>query len=122
MKQGVDVAPNNSVILIMDRSVGEVPDAMRGKLVAATSSCIAIGTLSEHDGETSIFLSDEGRPSGMDNPVFEGTLYTPSRVISVCSTLGVILLEMPVISDRIRVQIWANDAIEPDTIEIVTAH
>jgi hypothetical protein len=54
------------VIFIMDQSVGEVPKAMNKALVAATPSCIAVGTLSEHDGETLISLSDGAPPPGTE--------------------------------------------------------
>jgi hypothetical protein len=93
---------------------------MSGGLVAATPTCIAIGTLSEHDGETSIALSDEATLSGYGtSPRFSAVLKTPSRSLSVCSVIAEVLLEMSVPSDETRVQVWANDAAEPDNIAIV---
>ena len=122
MRREISVAPSNSVVLVMDRTTGVIPDSMSGGLVAATSSCVAIGTLSENDGETSICLSDEGRPSGLgDGPVFDGILMTPSRTLAVCSVLGEVLVEMQVRSDKTHVQMWANDTAEPDRIEVVVA-
>lgn len=113
------VSPENSIILIMDRTVGEVPDSMAGQLVSATPSCMAIGTLCEHDGDTLLILSDEGTPIGVgERPVVETLLATPSRRLSVCNVLDVVLLEMKVSSDRTLVQVWANDDSEPDVIVI----
>jgi hypothetical protein len=120
MRLTVTLAPRNSLILVMDRTVGVVPETMAGGLVAATPTCIAVGTKSEHDGETSISLSDEATSSGSGfNPRFDGVLKTPSRHLSVCSVLEEVLLEMSVPSDETRVQVLANDAAEPDNIAIV---
>jgi hypothetical protein len=120
MLQTVAAAPRNSLILVMDRSVGVIPETLAGGLVSATPTCVAVGTLSEHDGETTISLSDEGPQSGFGaNPKFDGVMKTPSKTLSVCSVPDEVLLEMPVSSDETRVQIWANDPLEPDAIAIV---
>lgn len=38
-----DIAPPSSLLLIMDRSVGQVPESMAGGLVAFTPTCVAFG-------------------------------------------------------------------------------
>lgn len=120
MRLGATLAPRNSIILVMDRTVGVIPETMGGGLVASTPTCIAIGTLSEHDGETSISLSDEAPPAGEGGHArLDVVLKTPSRSLSVCSVLDEVLLEMNVPSDETRVQVWANDDAEPDNIVIV---
>lgn len=122
MRLTIDVAPKNSLVLIMDRSVGVVPNEMGGALVSATSTCVAVGTLSEYDGETSICLSDEGPPAGPGYPqVFDGILGTPSMTVSVCSILDEVLLEIAVPTTRTRIQILANDASEPDKLVIMAS-
>jgi len=120
MRRTIVATPRNSLILVMDRTIGVIPDAMGGGLVAATSSCVAVGTLSEYDGETSISLSDEGKALGFDStPVFDGMLETPSKVLSICTVLNDVLLELGVPSEKTRVRIWANDVSEPDNIVVV---
>lgn len=120
MKRTVTLAPKGSLVLVMDRAVGVIPETMDGRLVAATPTCVAVGTLSEQDGDTSLSLSDEAAPFGfVAAPVFEGVLRTPSRVLSVCSVPDDVLLEMTVPSDQTRVRIYANDATEPDSISVV---
>lgn len=120
MYRSVDVAPSNAVVLVMDRRVGTVPETLGGGIVAATSSCIAVGTREEHDGETTISISDEGGGSGVKvPPVFDGHIDTPSRVLSVCSVLDETFLEIPVAGEKTRVQIWVNDSSEPDVVAIV---
>lgn len=104
----------------MDRSVGVIPETLGGGLVAATRSCIAVGTREEHDGETSISISDEGAPSGVgSHPVFDGVIETPSKVLSVCSVLDDVFLELSVVAPKTRVQVWANDLAEPDVLAII---
>src|SRR5262245_8735810 len=120
MAQTITVAPSSSLILVMDHAGGVIPETMSRSLVAATPTCIAVGTLSEHDGETSISLSDEGMPSGLGvAPKFDGVLKTPSKILSVCSVLDHVLLETSVPSDETRVQVWAHDDPEPDRIAIL---
>lgn len=103
----------------MDRSAGVIPEKMGGALIAATPSCVAVGTREEHDGDTSISLSDEGTPGDIgSDPVFEGFVETPSKVLSVCSVLDEVFLELPVPAERTRLRIWANDPVEPDVIAI----
>jgi len=117
----VDVAPPNSLLLIMDRSAGHVPDSMSGALVASTSTCIAIGTLSEHDGTTRVSMGEDRSPRLSGAPVFDGVLETPGKTVAVCSVLDEVIIEAPVESERTRVRIWANDRTEPSNIDIVVS-
>ena len=120
MKKHIRIAPRNSLILVMDQSVGEIPGSMNKALVAATPSCIAVGTLSEHDGDTLISLSDE--PTTLEaglSLVFDGTLQTPTRKLSLCSVLDETLITSDVPGETTRVQVWANDDSEPDLIHVL---
>jgi hypothetical protein len=114
------VAPPNSLVLVMDHTLGNVPDSMNQNLVASTQSCVAVGTLSEADGETFLSLSDE-TPSRLPNraPVFDGVLPTPSKRVSVCSVRDEPLLLLDVPASRTRVRVWANHTSEPNEIWIV---
>lgn len=120
MKKETRISPRNSLILVMDKTVGEVPKTMNRALVAATPSCVAVGTLSELDGETLISLSDGALPSGATlSLVFEGVLKTPARKLSLCSVLDETILELDVPGEKTRVQIWANADAEPDEVHVV---
>ena len=120
MRKYVLLAPRNSLILVMDQSVGEIPESMNKALVAATPSCIAVGTLSEHDGETLISLSDEASPGKVDlSLVFDGVLETPARKLSLCSVLDEALITLDVPAETTCVQVWANDDKEPNEIAVV---
>ena len=120
MRKRRSVAPSHSVLLVMDQTVGEVPESMAGALVAATSSAVGVGTLGEHDGPTSITLKDEVDPTrdaGLQK-VFGGDLETPGGSIAVCTSEGEVLLESTVDSICTSVQVWVNDLSEPDCITI----
>jgi hypothetical protein len=112
------VSAPNSLVLIMDRSVGVVPDALDG-LVGRTQTCVAIGTLAAADGETSLTIGDEdGTAPG--EPVVDTVLRTPSGVLSVCSVMDAVYLEIAV-AVRTRLRVWANHATEPDRIVIAVS-
>jgi hypothetical protein len=84
-------APENSLLLIMDPSAKEIPHNIKGELVAATASCVAVGTLSQSDGETSILLTDEefaAKADGELQLVYDGSLLTPTLEISIRTVLG----------------------------------
>jgi hypothetical protein len=117
------VAPDNSLILVMDRTVGTVPDSMNRNLVSATPSCVAIGTMAQADGETFISLSDE-IPARLpkQEPVFDGIIPTPSKRLSVCSVHDEPLLVLDVAASSTRVRIWANHPWEPNEIWIVVGN
>jgi len=119
MKKRISINPMNSVILIMDRTIGEVPESMNDGLVSATSSCVAVGTLSEFDGETSITLTNDSiidTPQG--SPIFDGYIDTPSGKISICSVTDEPLIECEVSEPNTKIFIWVNDETEPDEIYI----
>ena len=125
MKKEINIAPQNSIIFIMDITTGVIPnpELIRQSLVTATSSCVAIGTLCSIDGETTIILSDEDKViQNNERLVFEGMLDTPSKLISVCTVLNKPVLKMNVRDIRSHIQLWANDVSEPDNIEIIVKY
>lgn len=111
-------APPNSLVLVMDPRGGEIPASMNQSLVSATNSCIAIGCLSEDDGETDVCLGPRSNVDSGERPVFDGTLATPSRKVAVKTVLGETLLEATVPAAVTHIRVWANDAAEPDRIVI----
>ena len=114
----VKIAPPNSVILVSDPSSGQIPESMRGSLIAETDSCIAIGCRAEDDGETEISLGQAKDLEIGSRPTFEGSINTPSQKIAVCTVLGATLLEMSVPTLHTAIRVWANDPQEPDCIAI----
>lgn len=109
----------NSVVLVGD-AAGEPPKSMSGSLVSATSSCVAVGTMSEADGETTIRIVDEAHtPDKRGQLAFQGSLKLPSNRLTIASVLDETYLERPVAGPSVPIKIWVNDAEEPDEICVV---
>lgn len=121
MKLELALAPKNSLVLLMDSSIGEVPRAMGDGAIASTDSCVAIGTLSEIDGKTAITLTDQDDNEHDQGLAFDGILSVPTRELSVCSVDDERLLTLPVLSDKPRVRVFTNDPNEPDRILILVS-
>jgi len=116
------IAPKNSLLLIMDRDGGEIPISMDGRLVVSTPSCIAVGTLSEADGETSVIMTNEKTLFNADanlRKVFTGVLATPQREVQVCTVLLQPVVKIAVMSLRNKVEIWANSESEPSKLRVI---
>ncbi|HEY2514125.1 MAG TPA: hypothetical protein VGI39_24830 [Polyangiaceae bacterium] len=120
MKTNLRITAPNSLVLVMDLGGAmDIPRVVRGRAnVAGTRSCIAIGTRSAQDGETSLSVSDEGATSD-EEPTFDGTIDTPKKKVSICSVLLEPLVECEVASGKARVRIWTNHPAEPDDVRIV---
>jgi hypothetical protein len=117
MKNHIHLTPKHSLILIMDQSAGKIPESMNRALVPATSSCVAVGTLSEYDGDTLVILSDKTPlvSSGL-SLVFDGVLHTPTKKLSLCSVLDEAFITLDVQAEKTHIQVWANDDSEPNEI------
>lgn len=118
MMKSIKVSPPNSLIFVMDHSFGELPEDIVGRLVSSTSTCVAVGTLSEVDGETTITLTDA--IESVDTSLklaFDGVLATPKGEVSVCNVRNEQLLTMTS-SPKTYVRIYVNDDREPDQIVV----
>lgn len=115
------LAPPNSLILIVGGEKYEVPSSMKGAAIAKTNSCIAVGSLSEIDGQTSIVLKKISELELEFAPSFTDFIDTPSRLVEVKTILGKTLLQMPVKDTKTKIIIWTNDKFEPDEIIVGVA-
>ena len=113
------VSPPNSVLLIMDQSIGQVPESMSGNLVSATESCIAVGTALAHEQETKIILSNECVEISDDLMVtFEGEIETPERKISVCNVYNETIATVDTRDRTSLVRVLVNDNAQPTEIRV----
>lgn len=110
------IAPPHSIVLVSELGRGEVPRSLGHSLVAATSSCIAVGCRSEVDGPTEFTLGSIKEVGIVSPPAFSGVLQTPHRVVVVQTIFNEPILEMLVPSEQTGVSIWLNDPSEPDKI------
>jgi hypothetical protein len=119
MPKTAKVAPPNSVVLVTGRDDGGgIPLTMATSVVAATESCIAVGCLSEADGQSQLVLGPWREIAEGDEPAFVGLLKTPDRKVEVRSVEGETLLAIQVPTEETVVRIWVNHALEPDRILI----
>lgn len=118
MPVSLKAAPPHSVVLVCDFESADVPQSMLGGLISANSGCIAVGCLSELDGETEFVLGTTNEVDSGQGSAFDGYLETPTRRVVLRSVLGETLLEHEVSQARTRVRIWVNHDSEPDRIVV----
>lgn len=117
----VTVRAPNSLILIGDPAC-DPPESMSGGLVGVSPGCVAVGTLSEADGATRIYLVEDGHlPDSTTELAFSGEIETPSRRLVVSSVLDDIFFDRGVSSQSVFVQVWVNDEAEPDQIAVLVS-
>ena len=121
MRVETKISPPNSIVLIMDAVTGQPPETFGGALIATTATCIAVGTLSEQEGETTVLLSDE---STYEDPTcqilaYEGSLTVLGGEVSVMTALNNVILKLPVQARDVWVRVWVNDKSEPDRVVVI---
>jgi hypothetical protein len=106
----------------MDPASRDIPASLQGKPFASTSAVLAIGTLSEFDGDTHLTLANEDllyeSQTGMSQ-VFSGELETPQGQICICDIGLNPILSLRTESKRTHIQVLANDTFEPSVVGIV---
>ena len=115
----IDQPIPNSLVLLMDHSVGVPPDSLGSAIVAATPTCIAIGTVSEFDHSVSIAITDnyEAKNIGLVK-VHAGVLSVPTMNLSLVNTANAILATAGVDSTSTSIEVWVDDQREPTEIVI----
>lgn len=118
MEQRVEAIPDHWIVFVGDEN-GEIPTDIGANRIAATPSCVAVGT--EYDKEVTIVLSDNHPGLGLGDgpPMFDSVLTTPSRKLVISDAAAEVLLAIDVATDRTRIQIWTNHPSEPDKVAIV---
>jgi len=118
MTRWIETAPPHSLILVVGSSKVAIPQSFDGALIAATSSCIAIGCKAEDDGPSRIALEAAGLSSIDSEPAFVTRLDTPGGVVSLETVLGERIVDHPAHIPTSKIIIWVNDDSEPDEILI----
>jgi hypothetical protein len=117
----IRIAPPYSVLLLISADDAEIPQSLGGATLAATSSCLVVGTLSEQDGETLVTVTDEAtdRPALCDLLLFDGLLNLRANQLSVINALNEPICVVPHPNGNVRVQVWVNHQSEPDEVTFV---
>ena len=114
------LAPPNSLLLVLDPRTGQLPATLGGNAIASSPSAIAIGTLMEYDGETTVELTDGADTAIASSELalrWSGPLIT-TGLVGVLTVENEVLLEIAA-DRRVAAQVWTNDESEPDRIVIV---
>lgn len=120
MSSFVTVAPPNSMILVMDSQLGEVPTSFDAGAIAANNTCVALGTLMEFDGDSTIHLvstNDKVQLPPEVQRVWTGFIET-AGTLGVWSVDRSLLLSAEA-TGLVGLDIWTNDPVEPDKIWII---
>lgn len=111
MNTSLSINAPYSILLIMDFEFGEIPDNFFGQPIAIAKSCIAVGTMSADDGETTVLLTDDAAAIGNSLiPLYSGILETPSKVVSLANAHNEQLATMNVGAKNVHIQVLANAA------------
>ena len=120
MKQSIEIPVPNAIILILDFDYGTLPDALAHGLITTTSSCIVVGTVPDVDGTVEILLMNIDPVDQRHLArVYDSTIDTPNRDISVCTVYNERVLATQVKNVKSAVQVWVNDEIAPTKVVIV---
>jgi hypothetical protein len=121
MKTECWISPRNSLVLILDPRHGSIPESMSGALLASTESCVAVGTIMEHDGPAHLVLCNDLSELVSKEMllIFEGQIETPHQEICICDISMERLLSLKTGTSESHVRILVNDASEPDEIRVL---
>ena len=108
----------NGLVGIEDFVGGVAPDWVDGRPVLASGSCVLVRCRHEIDGETELTLGAAADIVAEGEPVFDGTIATPSRELMISDVLGAPLLRAPVDADATRVRVWVNHPVWPDRVTV----
>ena len=113
----VTIEPANSVVLIVGREQFTVPPTFNGATSVGTLDCVALAVRSVDDGPTVVTVVPEGAPAGM---LLVGTYELESEgLLSVRDVYGREFLAVGVDPGVCGLEIWGNDASDPDRVTLV---
>jgi hypothetical protein len=121
MPQSVEIAPPNSLILVVGSIRPEVPRSFERSIIASTSSCIAVGCRAQSDGPTCFLLGSDGEVKPRGAPAFTGKLQTPDHVVALETVEGARIAQQVVHSECVVIRVWVNDSFEPDQVMVSIA-
>ncbi len=98
----------NCLLFVSDPESEDTP-AIDGKAaIWTTPECIAVSCLPDCDGPTKIILGAENDVGTHNKLLFDGTVLTPTRKLSVGTVLAEKLLEIDVPTTDTHLKIWTN--------------
>jgi hypothetical protein len=116
----VTISPPNSILFVLDPTNKDVivPSYINEELIAATETCVSVGTQASVDGEVSVSL-DFGSitPSGFYQ-TFAGNVAAPGGKVAVVTAEFQRLLELDVPKGKVDLVIWVDDLHNPAQVTV----
>jgi hypothetical protein len=114
------LSPPNAILFVLDPTNKDaaVPQYVAGELVAATATCVSVGTQADVDGDVEVSLAPAAAAPADLQQVFLGAIATPGRRVAVVTSHFQRVLEVDVPSDAAEVAIWADDLRNPAHVAI----
>jgi len=114
------LSPPNAILFVLDPTNKDavVPPYVAGEPVAATATCISIGTQADVDGDVEVSLEAAAVAPADLQQVFLGVIATPSGKLAVVTSHFQRVLEVDIPSDAAEVSIWADDLRNPARVVI----
>lgn len=98
----------NSLLFVNDASNENIPEIDGKGGLWTNSSCVAVSCLPDSDGDTKIILGPVLEVGIAQHLLFEGSVNTPTRKLSVDTVLAEILLETDVPDTKTHLKIWTD--------------
>lgn len=113
------LSPPNAILFVLDPTNKEVvvPPYIAGELVAATATCVSVGTQADVDGDVEVSLEPAAGPLDLLQ-VFLGGVATPGGKVAVVTSHFFHVLEINVPSGMTEVVIWVDDLRHPAHVAI----
>ncbi len=113
------VSIHHGLVVVEDTARGEPPEWVDGLPVLASGSCLLVRCMPAIDGETELTLGAAAADIiAGGEPVFDGTIATPSRELMISDVEGEQLLKTQVVEVQTRVRVWLNQADWPDRVTV----
>ena len=107
----------NAILFVLDPNNEDVnvPSYIDGELIAATETCVSIGTQTEIDGETQVSLIFD-REEGDSILIFSGSIIVPTGTIAIVNSYFHRLLIENVQTKTVDINIYVNDSSYPSEV------
>jgi hypothetical protein len=116
------LTPPNSVLVVLDTVSGVLPELPFGQRIAASSSCLVVGTRSSDDGPTIVDFAYDSELDELGDLelAWEGLLESASGVLSLVDIYWREIASLKV-SNNPYVRLFVNDSAEPDRVVVLVA-